>query len=546
LDERVQRGLLPPLCSRAAGPAGRGQGARRWGGACGAAGGGMELAAAAAAEAASEGDSGDEASSPNPSMELCVIWELSGEEADQDVFRFSEKAIETFNSSSEGKGLIWSFFFFSLFYMWPYQTMVQTQNFLVTEFPEKGAEAGATMMMVTTWPMFLTHTVLSLTGISRRLPYACKIVLPCCVVAVLAAVLIAILHMPSRSPDLLLNSLYVAGFVESLAESFVEPAVYEMAGLLPSTLTSQKVQAGNGACGLIVSSVQILTRLVTSGLGPIGKDQLEMLTTIFVTLMGVTSLQIMVLYFWKVRRSNYYWTYVRGSGHSPESRAEEIAEDASDLQDDFGGGCIENLRNTAKALRYVLPSFLAVFVCFLATLSVWPVIPGLSCAVPPSSSSSSKPDRSSALQSWWFDLVLFTFNFSDFLGKCMQSSLQWGARTLSPRTQLLLALLRAVVLVPVILACSAPQQFDPRLARWVNLFAVFVLGLTNGWLSTVCFMRAPKALPPDTPNAVAEQASSVMVIGLFLGISMGCLVADQLGKTALKGHIGVCFVPEAA
>jgi len=464
----------------------------------------------------------------------------------QEVGRFSEKEVLAFNSSREGRTLVWIFFVFALFFMWPYQTMVQMQSFLVKEFPEKGAEAGATMLLFTTWPLLITHALLSVTGIIRRLPYVVKITVPCVVVALLAVILVAVVLSPSTSPDFLLRSLYAAALIESVGQSLVEPAVFDMAGLMPSALASQGVQAGNGACGLVVSCVQMLTRLAANGLAPIGKKELEVLTVGFLAIMGFTGVSMVTLYFQRVRQSSYYLKYVeRQDPHENiESEQVDLSEGCAEQQDaTLFGHCADNVRNIAKALRYVFPSFMAVFLTYCTSMTLWPVIPGASCVAPRAGEFSPEPDQDNILQSWWFDLVLLCFNFSDFVGKSLRKSLQWGTQRLSPATQLLLAGLRAVVFVPIILACSAPQSFDPRTARWINLSAVFFLGISNGWLSTVCFMRAPRALPRGTSNAVAEQASSVLVLGLYLGLSTGCLIADQLGKTVLQEYLGACYQP---
>lgn len=418
--------------------------------------------------------------------------------------------------------------------MWPYQTMCQTQNFLVEEFPDKGKEAPFVMMIFATWPMFLTHTFLSVTGLSRRLSYPVKLTVPSVIVVLLAVYLVIVLRCSSDA-DLLLRSLYSAALIGSIAESFVEPAVYDMAGLLPSTSTSQMVQAGNGACGLVVSVVQMSTRLLTNGTGRIDKNHLEVLTMSFIALMGATSLAIVAIYWSRVRRCDYYIEYVQQppvsqdiDSFNPSSR-DEIEEEDKGNENVF--------KAMIEAFRYVWPSFLAVALTFVVTLSLWPVIPGRGCAGTPSPSG----EPSSALQSWMFDLVILSFNLADFLGKSARRSLQWGTRVLSPTAQLALAALRAVLFTPLILSASAPQMYPAEIARWVIWLSVFALGLSNGWLSTVCFMRAPKALPPGTSNAVAEQASTILVIGLFLGISSGCLISYQLGRTVLHDHLGVCY-----
>eukprot|EP00443_Scrippsiella_acuminata_P056491 CAMPEP_0115464736 /NCGR_PEP_ID=MMETSP0271-20121206/49034_1 /TAXON_ID=71861 /ORGANISM="Scrippsiella trochoidea, Strain CCMP3099" /LENGTH=484 /DNA_ID=CAMNT_0002891645 /DNA_START=24 /DNA_END=1478 /DNA_ORIENTATION=+ len=464
-------------------------------------------------------------------------------EGEASQFRFSQKEVAEFEGSSEGRGLLRCFFLLALFYMWPGQTMIQTQNFLVEEFPGNANEAPFVMMICATLPGCLTHAFLSFTGLSRRLSYTAKIVAPCLVVVLLAVYLFLVLSS-SNDQDLLLRSLYCTALLCSMAGSIVEPAVNDIAGLLPSTSTSQMAQAGTGATGVIVSGVQILTRLTTSGKGPIDKDGLQRLTRGFIVFMGVIGLAIIAVYLLRVRRSLYYATYVKrqptatGLDAAGGNGSDGADADGSNGQSEGEGdrSCRALFRATLQASRYVWPSCLAMVLTYGTTLTLWPVIPGRSCAATRSSS-----DGPSTLQSWWFDTIILCFNLGDYLGKSAQKSLAWGSKRFSPKAQLLMAALRTVFFAPLILTASAPQLYPAEIARWVTLLSVFALGLSNGWLSTVCLMRAPKALPPGTSNMVAEQATSLVLVGLMLGISTGCMLAYELGQTVLVHSLGVCY-----
>ena len=60
---------------------------------------------------------------------------------------------------------------------------------------------------------------------------------------------------------------------------------------------------------------------------------------------------------------------------------------------------------------------------------------------------------------------------------------------------------------------ALPQLYDFHSARWVAITSIFFFAVSNGWLSTVCYTRAPKMLPPSLPSIVAEQASAVCALG---------------------------------
>jgi len=435
-------------------------------------------------------------------------------------FRFDENTVKKFDSSSDGKRLIWCFFLLSLFYIWPFQTLIQTQNFLSAEFPEKSDSAGFVMMIATTLPLPIGHSLLIVTGLSR-MSYELKMTLSPVLVLALSVFLTAAFAAPNVSPDFLLTSLYVVAFLIVSSEPMVEPAVYEMAGLLPSTRTSMMVQSGGGACGAIVSVIQMSARLLFSGLGPTSKEQEEDLTRAFIVGMGLSG-ALFALVFWRLVRPNGYYQehVVAAESRAAEKQAAELA-----------GASL--LRETVLALKHVWPSFVALILCFGTSLMLWPVIPGRTCV--------GTAPGDEVLGSWWFSLVMLAFNLSDFIGRTALTSLNWGARALTPVRRLGLAALRAVVFLPLSLSGSAPQSYDPHVARWVVLLSVVLMGLSNGWLSTVCFMRAPKAFPSTTSIVVVEQASTVLVLGLYLGLSGGCIAAYMLSEAALGQHLGVCF-----
>merc|ERR1712110_284087 len=106
--------------------------------------------------------------------------------------------------------------------------------------------------------------------------------------------------MASPPSESLLYILFAAAVVVSVAESITEPAVYDMAVLFPSSLTSQSVQSGAGACGMVVSCMRILTRLGTNGFGDIGKEQLEKLSYVFIVVMGASGICLSLVYTCKI------------------------------------------------------------------------------------------------------------------------------------------------------------------------------------------------------------------------------------------------------
>jgi len=478
-----------------------------------------------------------------------------------EVYRFSDAVMQRFNESQAGNRMCWYFFVLAVWFLWEQQTLMQAQSWLTAEFPEQAATVNFKVMVCTTVPQLVVHVILSLTGIISSASWRTRIFVPSGLMLLIALFLIKVV-VADWDPEVRLRAFYGAALVQSVVGSLMEPALYEMAGLLPSTRTTQMVQVGIGSSGTLVAISQTATRLATNGTGAIGKQDLRTLTIIFLACAGLAAVGMVVLFVTKVERNPWY-KYVLD--HVEEEEEDEGAthvemavlgrpavatphdESASDLLSSISGAdgagghgwlgaCRRNWRATMEALRHMWPSVLAITIVFWGTLTVFPVIPGMACV-----HEADMLGSDSVLQSWWFDFVLLAFNVGDVCGKCLRSWAEWGARSFSPSTQVGLAVARNLLIVPLIIFSSAPQLYDPILARWAVLAGTYFVGVSNGYLATICFMRGPKALPPTAPNSVAAQASSTMTMGLFLGIALGCMTADKLASTVLQDSLGKCF-----
>eukprot|EP00927_Polykrikos_kofoidii_P055216 TRINITY_DN4949_c0_g1_i2.p1 TRINITY_DN4949_c0_g1~~TRINITY_DN4949_c0_g1_i2.p1 ORF type:complete len:486 (-),score=55.16 TRINITY_DN4949_c0_g1_i2:193-1650(-) len=449
-----------------------------------------------------------------------------------EVERFAEKEILAFNTSSEGKTLCLAFLAVAILDAWTFQTLLMTQNYVSAAYPAEQDTIGIIMLMCGTWPMLGLHCLLCLTGVSRKIPYFIKVgIAPWA--SVFMSIFVLIVLLTQSLNQLILPSFYAMCAVASLSQAVLEPSIFEMAGLMPSTFTTQLVQLGLAVSGVAVITLSMLIRLLSSGIEETTIEVLKSLTVISWVLVTLSGVSMSLIYFFVIRPSSFYRDYVedvQGCFSSEDSHHRRLNARFDDVEDDD-----ENLLwATCEAARHIWPSLLANAMVFFLTVLLWPIIPGLSCVTSPSNA-----DRS--LQSWWLNIILLTFNIGDLMGKSEHGSLNWGSKHLTPLSQLFLALLRAVLFTPIILLSSAPQSYSPTIARWVNFAAVLLLGLSNGWLSTVTYMRAPKALPRGTSNCVAEQASALVVMGMYVGLCSGCTAAFVLTKTILAGHVGVCF-----
>ena len=112
-------------------------------------------------------------------------------------------------------------------------------------------------------------------------------------------------------------------------------------------------------------------------------------------------------------------------------------------------------------------------------------------------------------------LLRFTFTISDFLGRWIPSAIKWFP---SHTVLLLLAIARLVMLEVLFAVCSIKGAGEA-----VFFILTFLLGITNGQLTTLMFMAACRGLNPS----VSEMASNIAVFcnagGLTVGAYLGWL-----------------------
>lgn len=125
--------------------------------------------------------------------------------------------------------------------------------------------------------------------------------------------------------------------------------------------------------------------------------------------------------------------------------------------------------------------------------------------------------------------VFLLFNFADLCGRQVTAWIQVPG----PRSKVLpaLALLR-VCLVPLFLLCN----YQPRSHLTVVLFQsdiypvlfTCLLGLSNGYLSTLVLIYGPKIVPRELAEATGVVMSFYMSVGLMLGSACAALLVHLI------------------
>jgi hypothetical protein len=119
--------------------------------------------------------------------------------------------------------------------------------------------------------------------------------------------------------------------------------------------------------------------------------------------------------------------------------------------------------------------------------------------------------QSMVLRSWYPVLLIFTFNITDFIGRCTPD-FGWDPKQ---ATLLLLSLGRLVVfqvLYPVSAVKGAGEA--------VFFVLTALLGFSNGWLTALIFCAVPRGLSPSA----AELAGNLNVFCELGGLTVGAFL----------------------
>ncbi|KAI3524467.1 hypothetical protein L1887_03122 [Cichorium endivia] len=155
------------------------------------------------------------------------------------------------------------------------------------------------------------------------------------------------------------------------------------------------------------------------------------------------------------------------------------------------------LWDVAKTIQW--PA-IGIFVIYTVTLSIFPGF--------------LTENIESALLKDWYPIILITiYNISDFIGKCFTAV--FVTRSIAKAT---LGCFARLLLYPLFTACL----HGPKWLK-TEVFVVFltvILGFTNGYLTSVIMILAPKSVPPSE----SEMAAIVMALFLGLGLVSGSVL----------------------
>lgn len=168
------------------------------------------------------------------------------------------------------------------------------------------------------------------------------------------------------------------------------------------------------------------------------------------------------------------------------------------------------LESRILVAHLIYPYMCCIALAYCVTLSLYP---GLESEI-----------KSCKLKSWMPVLLMFTFNFSDMIGKILAAiPYAWSRRQLT-----LMSGLRTL-LIPLLLLCCTPRERPVISGEAMSFFFTAALGLSNGVAGSLPMMLAPSKVP----SSLRETAGNIMTlsynVGLILGSMLGYMFEHILG-----------------
>jgi len=407
-------------------------------------------------------------------------------------------------SASEFRRAWWSCFYLNLSVMWAYYTLLSAQDVYIMLFPD--ANIGFLGIMLTGIAMVSCQAANLIGGFDDYGGFDLRVQ-----GAYVAFTVVALAVMVFQRAGVILAAWAATGVINTMSES----KLYSLAAVGDSSgRLTNAVQLGNGSAGLLnVSMVTLIRICLLWTLGGFEDDEVAAIAKdkavhlefyLFMSVLICVCLSCIPVYRRLVNMPGFKLrlTAVR----SKERNSESIS-------------VISNIKRLCRVSRRIWPAALMQFLCFFASLSVFPAIP---CSV---------PLTGSAFTADWYCSpgIIASFNAGDWIGRLVCVFPLVGQVLKGPLRLNLLGLSR-LGLVGIILACTLGRsgQVAPALS-WIVLLTMIVFAITNGIVATLSMMRAPLLVESQE----REAASQIMVLMLYAGIASGTILAAVLNQFGL-------------
>ncbi|KAJ1952672.1 hypothetical protein EC988_003423 [Linderina pennispora] len=276
--------------------------------------------------------------------------------------------------------------------------------------------------------------------------------------------------------------------ITAAASGILTNSVFALTAHFPPA-NAEGVMSGQAVAGIMATAAQLVTAysVATGGLRSTeaGADSLIHRTVAYFAFAAITNIILTVAFIY-IQRDPYY---------TERSKLATAGATA-------GATVLPDLREFAATFRQISGYANVIMLVFAVTLAVFPSVTALV--------TSTRGFR--LLTEWHF----FVFNVGDFVGRRFAPRIP--INRMSSLTSLAVA---RFLFIPVFFMChvSFSVWFNWITSDWCFLFLAFLLGATNGLLSTRSAMAAPSLA--DKPTI----AGSIVAISISTGLAIGSLLS---------------------
>lgn len=303
-----------------------------------------------------------------------------------------------------------------------------------------------------------------------------------------------------------------AAAMNGVADALVQGSIVGSAGELPPCYM-QALMAGTAASGVLVSILRLITRAVMpqTNSGIEASAYLYFIVSVVIMLACIACYNLVgklpvMQYYNKVRNSTVETTYLLEHTHSDKEKEESKAQEYTGLV------AVEDLHGTLNAKKPIsymhvwkkIQGFaFSIAFIYLVTLSIFP-------------GHITEDLHSSFFGDWYAVLLTLCYNLFDLVGKFLPA---FPRIFMTENTAVAIGgcVARALFYPLFYLCLHGPTFFQ---SDTVVIILTCLLGLTNGYSTTIVMILAPKSVPLEE----AEVAGFLMVMFLLVGLALGSIL----------------------
>ncbi|KAL8189275.1 hypothetical protein R6Q57_028841 [Mikania cordata] len=266
--------------------------------------------------------------------------------------------------------------------------------------------------------------------------------------------------------------------ISGLADGLVGGSLVGATGELPGRYM-QAVFAGNATAGLMVSILRIITKASL----PHTQKGLRASAQIYFTFSALIILLCIICT--NVLHKLPLLQCYRNRKHNNLTAHHHVS-------------ITSNFWQVAKKVRWLVT---AVFITYVVSLSIFPGY-------------LSENVKSDYFKDWYPIILITAFNVGDFMGKCLTAIyVPKGSK------ETVWCCMGRVVFYPFFVGCIHGPKWMHSEAPVIVL--TLMLGVSNGYLTSVLMILAPKSVPIEEAEMVGIAMETFLVIGLVVGSALG-------------------------